>query len=74
MNSHNHRWLYDDAALAQRLSLLDCFLDTTNHVERLFWQIIVLTSTNAFEALDCFLEGYIFTWRTGKDFRYVEWL
>jgi hypothetical protein len=60
--------------LLQRLGLLDDFLDTANHVERLLRQMIVFASTDALEALDRVLEGNVLAWGTGEDFGDVEGL
>src|SRR5574343_244415 len=72
MNSHSHYELLCRRKLLQRLGLFNDFLDTADHVERLFRQVIVFASTNALEALDRFLERNELARRTGKDFSNVE--
>src|SRR5574343_519384 len=72
MNSHSHYELLCRRKLLQRLGLFNDFLDTADHVERLFRQVIVFASTNALEALDRFLERNELARRTGEDFGNVE--
>src|SRR5574343_1196632 len=72
MNSHSHYELLCRRKLLQRLGLFNDFLDTADHVERLFRQVIVFAGTNALEALDRFLERNELARGTGKDFSHVE--
>src|SRR5574343_1000056 len=72
MNSHSHYELLCRRQLLQRLRLFDDFLDTADHVERLFRQVIVFAGTDALEALDRVLEGDELARRTGEDFSNVE--
>ena len=50
----------------------DCFVNTANHVERLFWQIVVFTSHNAFKATDGFFQRHVFAFCASEHFSHVE--
>src|SRR5690554_984274 len=74
MNSHSHLdyLLKGSAWNLQALGFLDSFVDGADHVERLLRQVIILTVQNAVETTDGFLQGHVFTRRTGEYFRNEE--
>ena len=55
-------------------AFFDGLLDRAYHVERGFWQIIILAFDNAFEALDRIFDGDEHARRAGENFGDVEWL
>src|SRR5690625_5084561 len=58
----------------QLFCLLDGFVDGTDHVERLLWQVVVVPIDDALEPTDGFIERHEFTWRASEDFRHEEGL
>src|SRR5471032_3247660 len=56
----------------QFLGFLDRFFDAADHVERLFWQLVVVTVEDAFEASNGVFQGNVFTRSTGEDFSHEE--
>src|SRR3990167_2921949 len=56
----------------QFLGFLDSFFDAADHVERLFWQVVVVTVEDAFEASNGVFQGNVFTRSTGEDFSHEE--
>lgn len=56
----------------QFLGFLDRFFDAADHVERLFWQVVVVTVEDAFEASNGVFQGNVFTRGTGEDFSHEE--
>lgn len=60
--------------LSQLLSLLNNFFNGSNHVEGLLRQGVVLTSKDALEALDGFLEWHQLAQMASKNFSHLEGL
>src|SRR3954464_3071908 len=58
--------------LLQRLRLLECFLDCSNHVEGLLGQAIAFAIDDHLETLDGVLERYVLARRTGEVLRHGE--
>src|ERR1700739_1931632 len=56
----------------QFLGFLDRFFDAADHVERLFWQMGVVTVEDAFEASNGVFQGNVFPRSTGEDFSHEE--
>ena len=46
--------------LGKRFGFFYRFFNATDHVKRLFWQVIVLAFNNAFKTTDGFFQGHIF--------------
>src|SRR3954465_11573805 len=58
--------------LLQRLRLLECFLDCSNHVESLLGQAIAFAIDDHLETLDRVLERYVLARRAGEVLRHGE--
>src|ERR1019366_2892812 len=60
--------------LLQRLGFFDGFFYTANHVESLFWQMIIFAGYNCLEAFDGIFKRNILSRCACKLFSHVEWL
>src|SRR5256885_7581094 len=55
-------------------AFLNCFFNTTYHIESLLWQIIMFAVQDFFKSFNGIFCFYIFSWAAGKDFSYEKWL
>src|SRR5210317_109399 len=81
MNGHCHLSSPDSVftepccyALLLLVCVFDSFFDVATHVERLLWQVVVLTIQDAFEACNGLRQGNVLTRCTSEDFCNEEWL
>jgi hypothetical protein len=52
----------ENAALTDFFSFFEGFVDSSDHVKRLLWQVVTLAVHNHLETTDGFGQWHVFTW------------